>query len=154
MALRWRTVLPDLTGATEWVNGQVGKDFLLGRPVLVHFWSVSCHLCKEAFPILNFWKEIYSQSHQLQVIGVHSPRTGKDMEVAAVKHMIQEYEMTHPVLLDQQRIVTKAFQNDWVPAYYIFDDQLRLRHYQTGESHLQQVDQRLKKVLGIPGEPE
>lgn len=148
MALRWRAELPELDGATEWVNGQADRRMLLGKPVLVHFWALSCQLCKDGFPIINFWKEVYGDAHQLQIIGVHMPRTGKDKEISAVKQMIQQYEMTHPILLDQQHIVSAAFQNEWVPAYYVFDDQLRLRHYQAGDSSLDRLDQSLKKVLG------
>ncbi len=35
-------------------TGGLQKKHLIGeKPTLIHFWSVSCHLCKEAMPQVN-----------------------------------------------------------------------------------------------------
>lgn len=149
MPMKLRTEIPDFTGVTEWVNGQVDKEVLQGHPVLVHFWAVSCYLCKEGLPFINHWRDVYGEQYKLKIIGVHMPRSEKDTEIEPIKATISEYELTHPIIIDNAHTVTDAFQNEFVPAYYLFDDKLQLRHFQAGERGLQMVDQRIQKILGV-----
>ena len=42
--MKLRSHMPDLSGATTWLNGEVAKRELVGeKPTLIHFWSVWCH---------------------------------------------------------------------------------------------------------------
>lgn len=62
--------MPQLIGATEWINGEVWKEQLIGeKPTLIHFWSVSCYLCKEAMPQVNQFRD--SDKDKLNVVAVH-----------------------------------------------------------------------------------
>lgn len=149
MPMKLRTQLPEFTGVTEWVNGKVSIEQLQGHPVLVHFWAVSCHMCKEGLPFINHWRDVYGEEYKLKIIGVHMPRSEKDTEIEPVKATINKYELTHPIIIDNDHTVTDAFQNEFVPAYYLFDDKLQLRHFQAGERGLQMVDQRIQKILGV-----
>jgi thioredoxin-like negative regulator of GroEL len=152
MPMRLRTEIPALEGATEWVNGTVNKEDLVGKPILVHFWAVSCYLCKESLPMLNIWREQYGAQYGLQVIGVHMPRSEKDTDIDAAKAVISEYELTHPVMIDNSHVIAEAFQNEYVPAFYLFDQSNQLRHFQAGEKGLKMVEQRLHKILGVAEE--
>ncbi|CAM3668394.1 redoxin domain-containing protein [Marinicrinis lubricantis] len=149
MPMRLRSELPAFEGVTEWINGQVSKEELKGNPVLVHFWSVSCHMCKESLPQINEWRDNYEKQYGLQVIGVHMPRSEKDLEIGPVKETIAQYELKHPILVDNEHAVTDSFQNEFVPAYYLFDGEQQLRHFQAGEKGLKMVEQRLHKILGV-----
>lgn len=146
--MRLREELPDFPGISEWVNNSVSKPELAGHPVLVHFWSVSCHMCKESLPQINEWREKYA-ANGLKVIGIHMPRSQSDTNVDAIKETIAQYELTHPVAIDNEMKTTDAFQNEYVPAYYLFDESLQLRHYQAGEKGLNLVKKRLHRILGI-----
>jgi thioredoxin-like negative regulator of GroEL len=148
MPMRLRSDLPDFQGVTEWINHEVTKEELSGKPVLIHFWAVSCHMCKESLPQINEWRDQYGKEFDLQVIGVHMPRSEKDTDIDAVKALVQQYELTHPVIVDNQHAITDAFQNEFVPAYYLFDGKQQLRHFQAGEKGLKMVEQRLNKILG------
>lgn len=133
MPMRLRSELPEFEGVTAWVNDTISKSDLAGRPVLVHFWSISCHMCKESLPQINEWRNNYEKEYNLQVIGVHMPRSEKDTDMEAVKETINKYSLTHPIAIDNKHKITDAFQNEYVPAYYLFDDKLQLRHFQAGE---------------------
>lgn len=148
MPMRLRSEMPEFEGVTEWVNGQVSKESLEGRPVLIHFWAVSCHMCKESLPQINEWRQTYGAEFDLQVIGVHMPRSEKDTEIEPIKETIKKYELEHPIMVDSQHKITDAFQNEYVPAYYLFDGKQQLRHFQAGEKGLKMVEQRLNKILG------
>lgn len=149
--MRLREELPDFPGITEWVNGQVTKADLAGSPVLVHFWSVSCHMCKESMPSVNEWRDKYADKG-LKVIGIHIPRSEKDTDIAAIKATIAEHNLTHPIAIDNQMQTADAFQNEYVPAFYLFDENLQLRHLQAGEKGLSLVKKRLFRILGIEEE--
>jgi thiol-disulfide isomerase/thioredoxin len=149
--MRLREELPDFPGVTEWVNGQVTKADLAGKPVLVHFWSVSCYMCKESLPQINEWRDKYA-ANGLQVVGIHMPRSEADTNIETIKETIAQYELTHPIAIDNQMKTTDAFQNEYVPAFYLFDESLQLRHFQSGEKWLNLVKKRLHRILGIEEE--
>ncbi|MDA5107462.1 MULTISPECIES: redoxin domain-containing protein [Brevibacillus] len=149
--MRLREELPDFPGVTEWVNGQASKSELAGKPVLVHFWSISCYMCKESLPQVNEWRDKYA-ANGLQVVGIHMPRSEADTNVEAIKETIAEYKLTHPIAIDNQMKTTDAFQNEYVPAFYLFDENLQLRHFQAGEKGLNLVKKRLHRILGIEEE--
>ncbi|NBI29141.1 TlpA family protein disulfide reductase [Chengkuizengella marina] len=145
--MRLRTELPIFQGVSEWVNGELSKDELTGKPVLIHFWAVSCHLCKESLSQINEWREKYEAQYNLTVIGVHMPRSEKDTDIDVAKENIQKYGLKHPVMIDNQHAITDRFQNEHVPAYYLFDENHQLRHFQAGEKGLKMVEQRINKIL-------
>ncbi|MGD8190869.1 redoxin domain-containing protein [Brevibacillus ginsengisoli] len=149
--MRLREELPDFPGITEWVNGQVTKADLAGKPVLVHFWSVSCYMCKESLPQINEWRDKYADNG-LRVIGIHMPRSEADTYIETIKETIAQYELTHPIAIDNEMTTTDAFQNEFVPAYYLFDESLQLRHFQAGEKGLNLVKKRLHRILEIEEE--
>ena len=68
--------MPELIGATIWLNGQYDKADLVGnKPTLIHFWSISCKLCKEVMPKMNYLRDNYKGN--LNVIAVHMPRSDR-----------------------------------------------------------------------------
>jgi thiol-disulfide isomerase/thioredoxin len=149
--MRLREELPDFPGVTEWVNGQAAKAELAGKPLLVHFWSISCYMCKESLPQINEWRDKYAE-HGLRVVGVHIPRSEADTNIDAIKEAIAQYKLTHPIAIDNELKTSDAFQNEYVPAYYLFDESLQLRHFQAGEKGLNLVKKRLHRILGIEEE--
>ncbi len=147
MALRMDSPMPSLDGGTDWFNSQgVKTEDLKGSTVLVHFWSISCGICKESLPDIQGWIDKYS-SQGLKVIAVHMPRQESDTNVDAVKEAIDEYEVKQPCVIDNWHTITDAFENKYVPAYYIFDSEGKMRHFQAGEKAIKMVEPVLERVL-------
>lgn len=144
MPLRLRTEMPTLEGIAEWVNSKASKEELSGKPVLVHFWSISCGMCKESLPEINRMREAYPN---LQFVGIHMPRSEKDTNITAVKDTIAKYELQHPQGIDNQHAVVDRFENQFVPAFYLFDGQGQLRHRSAGEKALSMLKNPLDRVL-------
>lgn len=145
MALRLRTEMPEINGVTEWVNGEATKEDLLGNPVLIHFWSISCGMCKKSLPDVNKLRDEYPQ---LKLVGIHMPRSEKDTDVDAVKENIVKYELKHPQGIDNAHRVVDAFENEFVPSFYLFDAKGLLRHRSAGEKALNMLKRPLERVLG------
>lgn len=147
MPMHLNTPLPPLTGATEWINGgPIQAGDLEGKPVLVHFWAVSCHLCKETMPTVNSWRDRYSPLG-LQVVAVHMPRGPEDLDAAKVKEVVARLGLTQPVAVDNSHALRKEFGNEYVPAFYVFDKEGKLRHFQAGDRGLRIVERRIRIAL-------
>ncbi|MBS4207796.1 redoxin domain-containing protein [Bacillus sp. FJAT-50079] len=140
--MKLREPMPELIGATEWINGQVSKEELIGEtPTLIHFWSISCHLCKEAMPDVNQLRDKYKDN--LNVIAIHMPRSEKDLAMEEIKKVAAEHEMTQPIFVDNELTLTNCFENQYIPAYYIFDKEGMLYHFQAGGGGMKMLEKRV-----------
>ncbi|WP_153720573.1 TlpA family protein disulfide reductase [Sporosarcina cascadiensis] len=144
--MKLRTPMPELDGATAWLNGETSKSELVGeKPTLIHFWSVSCHLCKEAMPDVNSFRDKYKE--ELNVVAVHMPRSEDDVDLEQIKEVAAEHDITQPIFVDSELKLNDAFENQYVPAYYVFDKDGQLRHFQAGGSGMKMLEKRVNRVL-------
>ena len=144
------TEMPSLEGATEWFNatGARAEAEAKGQPTLVHFWSVSCGICKENMPRLAAWRDEHA-NEGLRVIAVHMPRYEADTDTEKVREAVALYNITEPCAVDNEHKLRDAFQNEqgYVPAYYLFDGEGKLRSFAAGERGLSIVAAALERVL-------
>ncbi len=144
--MKLRSEMPELDGEVAWLNGEVSKADLVGeKPTLIHFWSVSCHLCKEAMPEVNKFRDKYKD--ELNVVAVHMPRSEKDLDLNDIKEVAAEHGITQPIFVDSKMKLTDTFENQYVPAYYVFDKDGKLRHFQAGGSGMKMLEKRVNRVL-------
>lgn len=152
MPLRMDTPLPSLEGGTDWFNSEpITNEQLKGHTVLVHFWSISCGICKESLPDITRWIEEYGPKG-LKVVSVHMPRQESDTNVEAVKEAIDEYEVKQPVVVDNWHTITDAFENKFVPAFYVFDKDAKMRDFKAGEKAIKMVEPVLERLLSTKQE--
>src|SRR5687768_14581111 len=65
--------MPEFTGIVEWLNGPVETPAsLVGRVVLVDFWTLGCINCIRSMPHVVAWHDRYA-AEGFTVIGVHTP---------------------------------------------------------------------------------
>ena len=147
MPLRMDSPLPSLKGGTSWFNSEpINDEELKGKPVLVHFWAVSCGTCKESLPTINEWMQKFGPKG-LQVIAVHMPRQESDTNEDSVKEVIDEYEMKQPCVVDNWHEITDLFENKYVPAFYVFDSTGKMRDFKAGEKAPKMVEQAIERIL-------
>ena len=150
MPMRIGTPMPRLDGATEWFGGTEAhaEAMAKGKPTIIHFWSVSCGICKENLPRIAEWREA-GKEQSLSVIAVHMPRYESDTDVEAVREAVATYGITEPCAVDNEHKLRDAFQNDqgYVPAYYLFDAEGKLRSFAAGERGLDLLKASLDRVL-------
>lgn len=148
MPLRSGSPLPDLSGATEWVHGEVTREELIGSPVLVHFWAKSCPICHGNMPQVGEWRDQYAASG-LKVIAIHMPREEADTNLEAVRSDLDAMGLTEPCAIDNQHIIGDRFENQLWPAYYIFDREGTMRGRAGGYAGLKMIEAPLKRALGL-----
>ncbi len=147
MALKLRSPMPDLSGATDWINGEpVDPASLKGHVTLVHFWAVSCGICKPHLPTVNQWQKDLA-AKGVRFVSIHMPRQEADTDVAGVRSAVDEYSIEHVTAVDNTHAITDAFENEFVPAYYVFDEEGQLRLYMSGEKVLPNVLQTIERLV-------
>ena len=150
MGMKIGTEMPSLDGATEWFNGTQAhaEAEAKGHPTLVHFWSVSCGMCKDNMPRISQWRDELNKQG-LRVVAVHMPRYEADTDVEAVRNAISTYGITEPCAVDNAHKLREAFQNDqgYVPAYYLFDAEGKLRGFAAGERGVDLLKATLDRIM-------
>lgn len=150
MPMRIGDAMPPLDGATTWFNGSLEdvQDHIEGKPVLVHFWAVSCGICKDKLPRLQelIWKY---EPLGLHAIAVHMPRYEADTDLDTVNQAIQDNKITEPTAVDSLHKLKDAFRNEqgWVPVYYLFDSDGKLKTRAAGEFGLGVLQTALDKMF-------
>lgn len=144
--MRLRSTMPELDGASNWLNGYVTRSELIGeKPTLIHFWSVSCPQCKDAMGMVNKFRDQYKG--QLNVVSVHMPRSKSDTDLEQIEKVAAKFKIFEPIYVDNFLTLTKAFDNQYVPAYYVFDKFGVLRHYQSGGKGLKMVHTIINRLV-------
>jgi thiol-disulfide isomerase/thioredoxin len=150
MPMRIGTEMPSLEAATTWFGGTQAhaEAEAKGRPTLVHFWSVSCGVCKENLPRIAAWRDELSEQG-LRVIAIHMPRYEADTDIEAVREAISTFNITEPCAVDNDHKLRDAFQNDqgYVPAYYLFDREGKLRSFAAGERGVDLLKSAVDRIL-------
>ena len=139
--------LPELTGATLWLNSPpLTREQLRGKVVLVDFWTYSCINCLRALPYVKAWAEKY-KDHGLVVIGVHAPEFAFEKIEANVRRAVSDLGVTYPVALDNSLTIWQAFNNQYWPAHYFIDALGRIRHHHFGEGEYDRSEAVIRQLL-------
>jgi cytochrome c biogenesis protein CcdA/thiol-disulfide isomerase/thioredoxin len=140
-------MLPDLSGATAWLNSPpLNREELKGHVVLVDFWTYSCINCLRTIPWIRAWADKYKSSG-LVVIGVHTPEFAFEKDPDNVRKAVSELGVTWPVALDSNYKVWEAFDNNYWPADYLVDVTGRIRYHQFGEGGYAESERQIQELL-------
>ncbi len=153
MTLRMRSPLPSLEGVAVWINGEPKPEDLRGHPVFVHFWSITCYICHDVAEQVNAWRDKHAKQG-LIFISVHQPRSAAELDVEAVKKdAIEAMKLTQPCAVDNDHIIVDRFENQFVPAYYLFDRAHQLRHFQAGDKGYERIESAIERILHEESQP-
>jgi len=148
MALRMRSPMPSFDGVGTWLNGAApSPERLAGKPVLVHFWSLSCYICHDVAAQVAGWRDRFA-AEGLEVIAIHQPRGPEELDLAKVSaDAFGAMGLTQPCAIDNEHTLVDRFANQFVPAYYVFNRNHELRHFQAGDKGYDRVVAAIERVL-------
>ena len=150
MPMRIGDPRPTFEGATDWLNEleQTADDYVSGAPTLVYFWATSCGICKDNMPKLQELKAKY-HDRGLRTVAIHMPRYEADTDLEKVKETIAEHCIDDVCAIDNQHKLKDAFLNEqgWVPVYYLFDAEGKLKTRAAGEFGIGVLEQALAKMF-------
>jgi len=139
--------LPELAGATSWLNSEpLSAASLRGKVVLIDFWTFDCINCRNALPYVRAWADKY-KDQGLVVIGVHSPEFAYERKIDNVKRAVRELGLNFPIAIDNGFSLWRAFDNEYWPAHYFIDAQGRIRFHKFGEGDYERSEQVIRQLL-------
>jgi thiol-disulfide isomerase/thioredoxin len=147
-----RAHMPSLGGATAWLNSEpLDPAGLRGQVVLVDFWTLTCINWLRTAPYVRAWAQAY-RDDGLVVIGVHTPEFAFEHDIDLVRAATRERGIDHPVAVDNEYEVWRAFDNHYWPALYVVDSDGAIRDSHFGEGRYEKSERLLQRLLGIDRE--
>ena len=147
---------PDFVDAGEWFNTD-GEELSIpeltgeGRVVLIDFWTYTCINCIRTFPYLRAWDRAY-RGDGLTIVGVHAPEFAFEREASNVGEAIDEFQITYPVVQDNEFGTWTAYANRYWPAKYLIDADGRVRYAHFGEGEYETTERAIRSLLAEAGE--
>jgi len=139
----------------DWINSAPLKmEDLKGKVALLDVWTSACWNCYRSFPWLNSVEDKF-KDQDLQIIGIHSPEFEYEKNYDNVAAKAKEFELHHPIMLDNDFAYWEALNNEYWPAYYLIDKQGQIRYLFIGETHsgdsrADKIENAITKLLAEP----
>ena len=141
-------LLPSFEGVTDWLNRDEKESIAKGRPLIVHFWSISSDAAAANLPHLADLRD-RREREGLRLIAVHLPLRPEEREAEVVRKAATNLNLTEPCALDNFHALRDEFfaASDDVPAYFLFDIEHRLKRSTTGTGGLEIIEDELAQML-------
>src|SRR3954447_21758901 len=147
-----RSTLSALDGATTWLNSPpLTAAGLRGSTVAVQFCTYSCINWIRTLPYVRAWVRAY-RDRGLVVVGAHAPEFSFEREIGGVRRAMEQMEVEHPIVLDNEYAIWRSFGNRYWPALYLLDGDGRVRHSHFGEGAYAESETAIQQLLGVAGE--
>ena len=139
---------PNLVGIAHYLNtsSEELEEKMKGKVILYDIWTYSCINCIRTLPFITSWDEKYSDNGLL-IIGIHSPEFEFEKDPENVKMSIEKYNISYPVVMDNNMETWKAFENNYWPRKYIADHEGNLRYDHIGEGDYQKTEKIIQQLL-------
>ena len=142
---------PELQGEV-WLNSDhpLRLSELRGQVVLLEMWTFGCVNCQRVIPHLQRWHERY-QDEGLVVIGNHYPEFRYEADLGNLKAALSKYEITYPVVQDNEGVTWRSYDNHYWPTLYLIDKRGRIRYRHIGEGAYQETEEAIQALLAEEG---
>lgn len=115
---------PDFT-LTSLDGDEVTLSDLRGKKVVLNFWATWCPPCKAEMPHMQKYYEQYAKEDNVEIIAVNLTKDEHDFtvdeKIDTVMTFRDSFELTFPILLDQEREVSPQYKIMTIPTTYFID---------------------------------
>jgi len=139
---------PELVGISGYINTtpEEIKEAMKDKVILYDFWTYSCINCIRTLPYITAWNTKYVD-HGLLIIGIHSPEFEFEKDLDNVQTAVKQYNISYPVLQDNDMETWKAFENRYWPRKYITDSEGYIRYDHIGEGGYAETEKIIQELL-------
>jgi len=141
-----RVHAPQLYG-NFWLNSEpVSISDFIGEVVIIDFWDYTCINCIRTFPYIQEWQHKYKE-FGLKVVGVHTPVFEFARSLECVQKAIDHFNITYPVMLDNDAVIWNAFAVSSWPTRCLIDRDGFIRFMQHGEGGYMEFERAIQQLL-------
>lgn len=142
---------PELIPGGKWFNTQpLTMTSLKGKVVLVDFWTYTCINCIRTLPYVKSWYEKY-KDQGFVVVGVHTPEFEFEKDASNVGKALADFQITYPVMQDNDYATWNAYSNQYWPAHYLIDKNGKIRGTHFGEGAYDETEKAIQDLLKETG---
>ena len=142
---------PEFPQRLTWLNSdRLTMKKLLGKVVLIDFWTYSCVNCLRTLPHVRDWHKRYAKLG-FTVIGVHTPEFGFEKDQAKVEAAIKRFDIDYPVVLDPDYKIWNLYANRWWPRKFLIDHKGTIVYDHIGEGGYGETEVEIQAALRAIG---
>ena len=142
---------PEFAGTQEWINSEpLSMESLLGKVVLIDFWTYTCVNCVRTLPFLREWNDRYADDG-LVIVGVHTPEFEFEKLYDNVLQATEDEGVNWAVVQDNAFRVWRSYSNRYWPAKYLIDQTGVIRYRHFGEGKYGETEQEIQRLLAEGG---
>lgn len=116
----------------------------LGQVVLINFWATWCGPCRQEMPLLDV---LYQKYHRagFVLLGVNLDEERRD-----AAEMAQTLKVSYPILFDERKEVSRAYQVGSMPLTVLIDREGVVRYVSEGykPGYEKRYTEKLRELLG------
>ena len=140
---------PDFPKDFAWLNSDQPLSFagnLKGQVVVMDFWCYCCINCMHVLPDLEYLENKYADQ-PVVILGVHSNKYDNEADPANIRAAIQRYNITHPVVVDQNMAIWKSYDVQAWPTLIVVGADGKIIGQVSGEGHRDLLDKTIARAL-------
>lgn len=138
----------ELVNPTGFINTEniTVREHIGENIVLLDIWTYSCINCVRTLPYLTAWHRKY-KDYGLQIIGVHTPEFSFEKKRENVAAAVNRFNITYPVVLDNNYGTWAAYQNRYWPRTYLIGVDGFIRYDHIGEGAYRETEDMIQELL-------
>ncbi len=137
---------PAFPRRVTWVNSEPLSLDQRRSVWLIEFWDYTDLACIRTLPYLTEWHRRYADKG-LTIVGAHTSRFHFARQRHLVEWALREFGIEYSVLLDNYRLLWRAYVNDCWPTMYLLDAQGRVRYVHLGEGRYDEAETAIHLLL-------
>lgn len=121
-------------------NETVELSEFQGQKVMLNFWASWCPPCRAEMPDMQRFYE----DGDVQILAVNLTQT--EERLTDVEQFVEEFELTFPILLDEDIKVATLYQIQPIPTSYLIDSEGYIRHVSIGPMNYEMLVQQFSQM--------
>lgn len=114
-----------------------------GKKLIVNMWATWCPPCRAEMPDMQKFYDKY-KDEDVAILSVNM--TTSEKSVDDISKFLNEFEITFPVVLDEENKVAMTYQTFSLPTSYIIDSKSIIQQKVTGPMNYEMMDKMISEI--------
>ncbi|MFJ8261796.1 TlpA disulfide reductase family protein [Rummeliibacillus sp. NPDC094406] len=116
----------------------------LGKKVILNFWATWCPPCKAEIPHMEKYYKKHAKEDGVEILAVNLTKSDKDEDY--IRDFVKSYDMTYPVLLDEDGEQQKQYEIVTIPTTFFIDKNGRIQKKVVGPMDQEMMSQTIANL--------